>query len=74
VNINNTHPHTDSKGEFWIVHNGIIEDAEELKKQLIEKGYKFYSETDTEVVAKLLEDNYTGDLLETVEKVLPKLE
>src|SRR5688572_11928645 len=45
----NAHPHTDCKGEFVVVHNGIIENYVELKKQLTDKGHKFKSQTDTEV-------------------------
>ena len=74
VNLENTHPHTDTKWNFWLVHNGIIENVDELKKFLLEKWYKFYSETDTEIVAKLLEYYYDWDFLKTVEKVLPMLE
>lgn len=58
---------------FFVVHNGIIENYHELRKELMNKGYMFYSETDTEVVAKLLEDMYTDDLLSTFERVLGRL-
>ncbi len=58
---------------FFVVHNGIIENYHELRKELMNKGYMFYSETDTEVVAKLLEDMYTDDLLSTFERVLARL-
>ncbi len=51
----NSHPHTSSSGKLAIVHNGIIENYSSLKKVLEAKGYKFYSETDTEVAAKLIE-------------------
>lgn len=74
VTIENTHPHTDSKWDFTIVHNWIIENFSKIKKSLEEKWYKFYWETDTEVIAKLLEENYNWNLLETVEKILPQLE
>jgi len=69
----NTHPHLSSDGRFFVVHNGIIENYRELKEDLMQKGYTFYSETDTEVVAKLIEDNYDGSLFSTFEKVVPKL-
>jgi glucosamine--fructose-6-phosphate aminotransferase (isomerizing) len=69
----NCHPHRSSADRFFVVHNGIIENYRELKAGLIEKGYVFYSETDTEVVAKLLEDMYDGDILSTFERVLPCL-
>ncbi|ACO03758.1 MAG TPA: glutamine--fructose-6-phosphate transaminase (isomerizing) [Persephonella sp.] len=72
--IENAHPHTSQKGTISIVHNGIIENYLELKKELIEKGYRFRSETDTEVIAHLFEDFYTGDLLETALKVAKKLD
>lgn len=52
----NSHPHTDCTGNIAVVHNGIIENYLELKKALIKKGHKFKSETDTEVVAHLLEE------------------
>lgn len=58
---------------FFVVHNGIIENYHELRKELMNKGYMFYSETDTEVVAKLLEDMYTDDPLSTFERVLARL-
>ncbi len=64
----NTHPHTSENQRFYIVHNGIIENYKELKKSLSQK-YHFYSDTDTEVVAKLIEDNYETDLKTTLEKV-----
>ncbi len=69
----NTHPHLSSDGRFFVVHNGIIENYRELKEELTKKWYPFYSETDTEVVAKLIEDNYDGSLFSTFEKVVPKL-
>jgi glucosamine--fructose-6-phosphate aminotransferase (isomerizing) len=52
------------------VHNGIIENYYKLKQDLLAKGYKFYGQTDSEVIANLLEDNRTGNFMETVEKVL----
>lgn len=51
----NAHPHVSSDGEWVVVHNGIIENYDKLKTLLEKRGYKFYSETDTEVIAKLLE-------------------
>lgn len=70
----NAHPHTDCTGKFVIVHNGIIENFMPLKEELIAKGHKFVSETDTEVVAHLLEDVYDGDFLKSVNKVLDRIE
>jgi glucosamine--fructose-6-phosphate aminotransferase (isomerizing) len=69
----NTHPHFSSDMRFFVVHNGIIENYRELKETLKSKGYTFYSETDTEVVAKLMEDLYDGDTFSTFEKVLSHL-
>jgi len=54
----NAHPHFDCKREIFVVHNGIIENYQELKKELEQKGHKFVSETDTEVIAHLVEENY----------------
>ena len=72
--VENAHPHTSQKGTISIVHNGIIENYLQLKKELTEKGYKFRSDTDTEVIAHLFEELYTGDLLDTAFKVAEKLE
>jgi len=70
----NSHPHTDCTGKFVVVHNGIIENYLELKEKLIAKGHTFTSETDTEVVAHLLEDVYEGDFEAAVKKVLTMIE
>ncbi len=70
VTEENTHPHYDKNKHFYLVHNGIIENYHKLKQELIVKWYTFYGETDSEVIANLLEDNRTGDFMETVEKVL----
>ncbi|SDZ30330.1 glutamine--fructose-6-phosphate transaminase (isomerizing) [Thermoactinomyces sp. DSM 45892] len=69
----NSHPHVDRDGKFAIVHNGIIENYIELKEELIAKGYHFTSQTDTEVLAKLLADHWDGGLLSTVQKVVARL-
>jgi len=69
----NSHPHTDCHGDFAVVHNGIIENYLEIKEELIEKGHVFTSETDTEVIAHLLEEYDTGDFKETVLKVLGRV-
>lgn len=74
VTKDNTHPHYSTKKDFFIVHNGIIENFQTLKNWLEKKWYKFYSQTDTEIVVKLIEDNWTWDLLQTAEKVFPMLE
>lgn len=70
----NAHPHTDCHGNFVVVHNGIIENFMTLKEGLISRGHKFVSETDTEVVAHLLEENYDGDFVKAVRKVLSLIE
>lgn len=70
----NAHPHMDCKGDFAIVHNGIIENYMTLKEELIAKGHKFRSETDSEVVAHLMEEVYDGDFEAAVRKVLERIE
>ena len=70
----NAHPHTDCHGDFVVVHNGIIENFMALKEQLIAKGHKFLSETDTEVVPHLLEECYKGDFPDAVRAVLKRIE
>lgn len=69
----NSHPHYSEKRDVALVHNGIIENYAEIKKDLLEKGIKFSSDTDTEVVAQLFSVLYDGDLLSTLNKVLEKL-
>lgn len=69
----NTHPHYDKKHTFTIVHNGIIENYHKIKQDLIAKGYEFYGQTDTEVVANLLSHNRDWDFLSTVQKTLAQL-
>jgi glucosamine--fructose-6-phosphate aminotransferase (isomerizing) len=69
----NAHPHMDCQSRLAIVHNGVIENYIELKRQLQERGHRFRSETDTEVIVHLLEENYNGDLLAAVEKTVPLL-
>jgi glucosamine--fructose-6-phosphate aminotransferase (isomerizing) len=66
----NAHPHCDCGQDFAVVHNGIIENYLELKDGLMEKGHNFVSETDTEVLAHLLEEYYEGDLESAVRNVL----
>lgn len=70
----NAHPHLSESGRFAVVHNGIIENYQQLKDRLTSKGIVFRSETDTEVIAQLIEYYYKGDLIDTVIKVLGKLE
>jgi len=69
----NSHPHVSNSGNIAVVHNGIIENYIELKEMLIEKGYKFVSETDTEVIAHLADMYYNGDLVDTLIKVMKDL-
>ncbi|MDI6758979.1 MAG: glutamine--fructose-6-phosphate transaminase (isomerizing) [Candidatus Omnitrophota bacterium] len=72
----NSHPHLDCRGEIAVVHNGIIENYTELKKELIKEGHKFISQTDTEVIPHLIEKfySYNSFLEEAVRKALAKLE
>ncbi len=73
---NNAHPHFSAKGgeaRIAIVHNGIIENYEELRRELTERGYAFESQTDTEVIAHLINDLYDGDLLHTVQRAVKQL-
>ena len=70
----NAHPHCDESGRFVVVHNGIIENYLELKEYLLEKGHRFSSDTDTEVVAHLMADQYDGDFLSTVKKVIRRID
>lgn len=69
----NAHPHFDNQHSLALVHNGIIENYEMLRKSLIAQGVKFVSETDTEVVAHLIASLYQGDILKAVQKAVPLL-
>ena len=75
-NIINSHPHVSENGKFAVIHNGIIENYVEIKEFLIGHGIRFKSETDTEVVAQLLEFYYNEchDFLEAVGRVLRRIE
>ncbi len=72
----NAHPHFSNDDKIAVVHNGIIENYQELKNELEKKGYVFQSETDTETVAHLIDDYYKecSDLLEAVRKTLERIE
>ncbi|MDP4134103.1 MAG: glutamine--fructose-6-phosphate transaminase (isomerizing) [Bacillota bacterium] len=69
----NSHPHTSMSGTFAVVHNGIIENYLTLKDELTNKGFEFKSQTDTEVIAQLLEMYYEGDLFDAVVKTTARL-
>lgn len=70
----NAHPHYNKEETIAVVHNGIIENYIKLKKRLTDKGYTFLSETDTEVLAHLLDYYYKGDPLETITKIMHRVE
>ncbi len=70
----NSHPHADRSGDFVLVHNGIIENFQRLKDELGQKGHRFISETDTEIIAHLLAENYRGDVQQAVLSLIERLE
>lgn len=70
----NSHPHMNTNSSIAVVHNGIIENYLKIKNRLLEKGYQFQSQTDTEVVVQLLDSYYTGDALAAIAKVMTKLD
>jgi len=75
VTEKNAHPHSSNSGKIAIAHNGIIENFEELKSELQNKGYKFQSETDTEVIANLIQLNFdeTADVKQSIMKTVTQL-
>lgn len=73
VNVENCHPHCSENSRFFIVHNWIIENYIEIKKELESKWIKFYSETDSEVVAKLIEIEFEKDIETTIKRIAKKL-
>ena len=75
VNDKNAHPHPSNSGKIAIVHNGIIENFNELKKKLLADGFEFKSETDTEVIANLIQQNFdkTHDIKQTITKTVSQL-
>lgn len=68
--VANAHPHSDMSEKVWVVHNGIIDNYRELKEGLLAQGLSFYSDTDTEVLAKLIGVFYSGSLIEAVTHAL----
>jgi glucosamine--fructose-6-phosphate aminotransferase (isomerizing) len=77
VTESNAHPHFDCTGRFAVIHNGIIENEKELRKLLIKKGHKFTSQTDTEIIAHLLEEEskkYHGSLSQLASLIAVKLD
>ena len=71
VNVINAHPHISNDGNYTIVHNGIIKNSEEIKQELVAKGYSFYSETDTEVIANYIS---TIDINKDLNDIFNKLD
>jgi glucosamine--fructose-6-phosphate aminotransferase (isomerizing) len=72
-NDTNAHPHTDCSGRLALIHNGIIENYVEIKERLQAGGHRFKSETDTEVLAHLIEERYDGDLVAAVRAALAEV-
>ncbi|HKB28854.1 MAG TPA: glutamine--fructose-6-phosphate transaminase (isomerizing) [Candidatus Limnocylindrales bacterium] len=70
----NAHPHVDCTGRITVIHNGIIENFQELRDGLAERGHTLTSETDTEAIAHLVEEAYDGDIAEAVRVALRKLD
>ncbi|MBH5320256.1 glutamine--fructose-6-phosphate transaminase (isomerizing) [Paenibacillus sp. GSMTC-2017] len=69
----NSHPHTDNSAKFSVVHNGIIENYLDLKDELIAKGRVIVSETDTEIIAHLVADEYEGDIVKAVQQAVKRM-
>lgn len=72
--VENAHPHSDCRGRIFVVHNGIIENYQALKRELETRGHQFRSETDTEILAHLIEECRDGDLASAVTQALRKVE
>lgn len=75
VSVINAHPHRDERGQVVLVHNGIIENYKELREELIGQGVEFVTETDTEVVAKLISQIYSvkGDMIASLVSIYERL-
>ena len=71
--VTNAHPHTDCRGRISVVHNGIVENFQELKAELEAAGHEFVSDTDTEVVPHLVEHYYRGDFLAAARRALQRI-
>jgi glucosamine--fructose-6-phosphate aminotransferase (isomerizing) len=71
--LTNAHPHTDCYGRISVVHNGIIENFQELKAELVAAGHEFISDTDTEVVPHLIEHHYHGNFLDAARQALQRI-
>lgn len=69
----NAHPHSDCSGNLVVIHNGIIENYHSLREELKEKGHVFASETDTEVLAHLIEENLEGDLVAAIKAAIARV-
>ncbi|MBF0388410.1 MAG: glutamine--fructose-6-phosphate transaminase (isomerizing) [Candidatus Omnitrophica bacterium] len=69
----NSHPHNNGRGTISVVHNGIIENYQQLKAELISRGAKFVSETDTEVIVHLIDEYFEGDLVKAVQRAILQL-
>ena len=72
--VSNAHPHFNREKTIAVVHNGIIENYQPLKEKLVSRGYSFVSETDTEVVAHMLDYYYNGDPLQAIAKVMHRVQ
>lgn len=73
VSERNSHPHFSNNGKFAVVHNGIIENYEEIKEELTSEGFEFYSNTDTEVIPNLLQKYYKGDIKSAINNLKMKI-
>jgi glucosamine--fructose-6-phosphate aminotransferase (isomerizing) len=74
VTKENAHPHTDCEQRIVVVHNGIVENYQELKKELLERGHKFRSQTDTEIIPHLIEENMESGFENAVKKAIERIE